>query len=146
LLEYYQGIMVLTTNRVSTLDSAFKSRIHLAIKYPNLDATARRQLWQTFITHEYKRQMPRWMSEEYLDELSQEELNGRQIKNIVRTANALAAADSSDIRAEDISISLNAIKDFDRDFAQESDRGQEEPLAHDVFAPPEHRAKRRRLD
>jgi AAA+ superfamily predicted ATPase len=146
LLEYYQGIMILTTNRVSTLDSAFKSRIHLAIKYPNLDATARRKLWQTFITHENQRPMPRWMTKEDLDKLSQEELNGRQIKNVVRTAKALAEADSSDIRAEDINISLNAIKDFDRDFAEESERGQEEPPAHDVFAPPGHRTKRRRLD
>ncbi|KAK4150084.1 hypothetical protein C8A00DRAFT_37317 [Chaetomidium leptoderma] len=35
-LEYYSGILFLTTNRVGTLDEAFKSRIHLSLYYPPL--------------------------------------------------------------------------------------------------------------
>ncbi|KAK4041601.1 hypothetical protein C8A01DRAFT_34325 [Parachaetomium inaequale] len=35
-LEYYNGILFLTTNRVGTLDEAFKSRIHLSLYYPPL--------------------------------------------------------------------------------------------------------------
>jgi hypothetical protein len=35
-LEYYNGILFLTTNRVGTLDEAFKSRIHLSLYYPDL--------------------------------------------------------------------------------------------------------------
>ena len=33
LLEYYKGVMFLTTNRVSAFDAAFQSRIHLTINY-----------------------------------------------------------------------------------------------------------------
>ncbi|KAF2800360.1 P-loop containing nucleoside triphosphate hydrolase protein, partial [Melanomma pulvis-pyrius CBS 109.77] len=38
-LEYYTGVLFLTTNRVGTLDEAFRSRIHLSLLYPaiNLD-------------------------------------------------------------------------------------------------------------
>src|SRR6266487_4835165 len=35
-LEYYEGIMFLTTNRVQTFDDAIASRIHLMIKYESL--------------------------------------------------------------------------------------------------------------
>jgi hypothetical protein len=36
-LEYYSGILFLTTNRVGHLDEAFKSRIHVSLYYPRLD-------------------------------------------------------------------------------------------------------------
>jgi len=49
LLEYHQRVMFLTTNRVTTLDEAFKSRISIAIKYRDLDKDARRQVWQNFL-------------------------------------------------------------------------------------------------
>ena len=35
-LEYYDGILILTTNRIGTFDEAFKSRIQLALHYPPL--------------------------------------------------------------------------------------------------------------
>jgi SpoVK/Ycf46/Vps4 family AAA+-type ATPase len=49
LLEYHQRVMFLTTNRVTTLDEAFKSRISIAIKYRDLDKAARRQVWENFL-------------------------------------------------------------------------------------------------
>lgn len=33
-LEYYAGVLFLTTNRVGSIDQAFKSRIHLSVYYP----------------------------------------------------------------------------------------------------------------
>ncbi|KAJ3544217.1 hypothetical protein NM208_g3182 [Fusarium decemcellulare] len=38
ILEYYNGILFLTTNRVGTLDEAFKSRIHMSLYYPPLNS------------------------------------------------------------------------------------------------------------
>ncbi|RYP67690.1 hypothetical protein DL771_007097 [Monosporascus sp. 5C6A] len=35
-LEYYSGILFLTTNRVGALDEAFQSRVHLSLCYPHL--------------------------------------------------------------------------------------------------------------
>ena len=50
LLEYYEGILFLTTNRMGTFDAAFKSRIHLAIRYYPLSFETRRDLWRSFIS------------------------------------------------------------------------------------------------
>jgi len=39
ILEYYTGILFLTTNRVGTFDEAFRSRIHMWLYYPPLDSS-----------------------------------------------------------------------------------------------------------
>lgn len=49
ILEYYEGIMFLTTNRVQTFDAAFQSRIHISLEYPELDKPARKAIWQDFL-------------------------------------------------------------------------------------------------
>jgi len=45
LVEYFKGVLFLTSNRVDSLDPAFKTRITLALKYDALDLEARRQVW-----------------------------------------------------------------------------------------------------
>ncbi|CAH0003988.1 unnamed protein product [Clonostachys byssicola] len=45
-LEYYNGLLFLTTNRVGQIDSAFKSRIHLSLYYPPLDKTQTRDIFK----------------------------------------------------------------------------------------------------
>ncbi|KAI1291191.1 P-loop containing nucleoside triphosphate hydrolase protein [Xylaria venustula] len=48
-LEYYRGVLFLTTNRVQAFDSAFLSRIHVALHYKNLRDEDRERIWaQTF--------------------------------------------------------------------------------------------------
>ncbi|KAH7320651.1 hypothetical protein B0I35DRAFT_427533 [Stachybotrys elegans] len=45
-LEYYNGLLFLTTNRVGAIDEAFKSRIHLSLYYPPLDKTQTRDIFR----------------------------------------------------------------------------------------------------
>lgn len=45
-LEYFQGIIFLTSNRVSVFDLAIKSRVHLALQYQPPNRASRRQLWR----------------------------------------------------------------------------------------------------
>ncbi|TVY25298.1 26S proteasome regulatory subunit 4-like protein [Lachnellula hyalina] len=106
-LEYYRGVMFLTTNRVSTIDSAFESRIHLAINYPNLDFQSRLQIWQTFIrpchdTSQYSSKM----NDKDLERLAKNEMNGRQIKNVVKTARLLAKQKNIPLAVEHIEMVL----------------------------------------
>lgn len=110
--------MFLTTNRIMNFDVAFKSRIHLAIKYPGLSASSQRQLWMTFITNNFKRPEPSWLTAELLDDLETKGLNGRQIKNAVRTAMSLAIGAQRELEPEDIWTSLQAMEDFERDIAE----------------------------
>ncbi|KAI8624214.1 P-loop containing nucleoside triphosphate hydrolase protein [Xylariaceae sp. FL1651] len=89
-LEYYAGILFLTTNRVNTFDDAFKSRIHIPIRYTDLSPSSRLQIWRNFCSR-----VPGGVDidEAGLRTLSGHDLNGRQIKNVVKAAESLAAFD-----------------------------------------------------
>lgn len=45
-LEYYTGILFLTTNRVGTIDEAFRSRIHMTLYYPPLNISQTKAIWE----------------------------------------------------------------------------------------------------
>ncbi|KAI1276462.1 hypothetical protein F5Y07DRAFT_366793 [Xylaria sp. FL0933] len=44
-LEYYRGVLFLTTNRVQAFDGAFLSRIHVSLHYKNLRDEDRERIW-----------------------------------------------------------------------------------------------------
>ncbi|KAK5101277.1 hypothetical protein LTS08_004884 [Lithohypha guttulata] len=48
LLEYYQGVLCLTTNRSEEIDVAFHSRIHISLPFPDLTEGNREQIWRHF--------------------------------------------------------------------------------------------------
>lgn len=48
-MEYYHGILFLTTNRVGIFDEAFTSRIHLTLHYPDLDEKQTVEIFKTNI-------------------------------------------------------------------------------------------------
>ncbi|MCJ1385816.1 hypothetical protein MMC17_008940 [Xylographa soralifera] len=89
LLEYYQGIMFLTTNRVEALDPAFESRIDVAFNYEELSVASRRQIWCNFVMRLPEEE--REIDGNDFDTLANIPLNGRQIKSAVKTAQMLAA-------------------------------------------------------
>lgn len=91
-LEYYDGILVLTTNRVGTFDEAFKSRIQLALRYPNLDEEQRQEIWRNFfyMLRRTKERVDFDDLEMNIEKLAAVEINGRQIRNAVTTARHLA--------------------------------------------------------
>lgn len=107
MLEYYRGILFLTTNRVSVFDAAFQSRIHLTLHYQRLDKVARRKVWQILL--ERARAYP-GISEEDLDILAEEQLNGRQIKNAVKGAKLLAIADDIALNVDHIKLVLRVMR------------------------------------
>ena len=49
ILEYYEGVLFLTTNRVDNIDAAFQSRIHISMQYDELSLSARKQVWSNFL-------------------------------------------------------------------------------------------------
>ena len=85
-LEYYSGILFMTTNRVRTFDDAFKSRIHVPLKYEDLPAESRLTVWRNFLG----KVEGTAVDEGEMRQLAEGRLNGRQIKNVVRTAKSLA--------------------------------------------------------
>jgi len=86
-LEYYEGILFLTTNRIDNIDAAFQSRIHVSLAYPDLSLESRRHIWQNLT----KQLIMQGWGERDLDEVAEIELNGRQIKNVLKSAALLSA-------------------------------------------------------
>ena len=138
-LEYFQGILFLTTNRVEvgrhspivvsvlswiqltdvcqTFDDAFQSRIHIALRYDGLDLKAKNTIFKLFIERvrvlEKIDLMP--FTEEDFDALARYDLNGRQIKNTVRTAQALAINKGEPLSMDHIRQVVEVQMSFDRD-------------------------------
>lgn len=97
IVEYHPGILFLTTNRVRTLDPAFESRITMAMRYKALDKEARIAIWR----NQLEALSADLVSDgiDY-DELAEEPLNGRQIKNTVRLSLGLATDQGSHLTQE----------------------------------------------
>jgi hypothetical protein len=88
LLEYYEGILFLTTNRVENMDAAFESRIHLSLQYHDLDVDSRLHIWKTFLGRAGGMSN---FSVEQINGLAAHDMNGRQIKNVLKAAQLLAS-------------------------------------------------------
>ncbi|KAF1351393.1 P-loop containing nucleoside triphosphate hydrolase protein [Delphinella strobiligena] len=83
-LEYHEGIMFLTTNIVQNFDPAFQSRIHISLDYPELSSESRLKVWENFLKqHDISQAKAR--------DHPPKNPNGRQIKNILKTAQLLAS-------------------------------------------------------
>ena len=85
LLEYFQGILFLTTNRVETFDDAFQSRIHVALRYEELSTKAKKEIWKMFL--EKVRVMEGvetvGFKEADFDALARRNINGRQVRYLL---------------------------------------------------------------
>ena len=122
ILEYFERTMILITNRVQTIDAAFKSRIHLSLRNPPLSAKSSSRHWETFILKSTKQRCFRWLDAKFLKKVSAADINGREIKNIVRVAHALAINDKQSINTRDILHALQYLMDFERDFSKASNK------------------------
>ncbi|KAI0490039.1 hypothetical protein F4859DRAFT_523833 [Xylaria cf. heliscus] len=108
-LEYYNGLLFLTTNRVGTIDEAFKSRIHMSLYYPPLDKTQTRDIFRLNIArlreieaqrHEMTGEPPLVIQESQIIDFAGRHFednarstgcwNGRQIRNAFQIASSLA--------------------------------------------------------
>lgn len=138
-LEYYDGNMILTTNRVQTFDPAFQSRILISVDYKELTVESRRTVWANFLKqHDHtqtaarakvltsnddndenndngeelrkqhlSRTLPHEISDSDLDHLARTlTLNGRQIKNVLKTAQLLALRRGEGLNKDHIKLVL----------------------------------------
>ncbi|KAI1811024.1 P-loop containing nucleoside triphosphate hydrolase protein [Poronia punctata] len=127
-LEYYSGVLFLTTNRINSFDLAFQSRIHLALKYHGLDAHSREKLWKLFLKRTSNFNEDEWPAE-VLQELAAADINGRQIKNTVRTAHTLALAEKEKLGVGHIRDVLDTVREFQEDFNKTTQAAENLTLA-----------------
>lgn len=114
-LEYFEGIMFLTTNRIESFDRAFKSRIHLTLHYPQLNPESCGKVLRNFLARADVDVSPELLLDgaEQIDSIMNGKLiNGRQIKNAVHIANSLAVSQGVKLGLRHLELALSAIDDL----------------------------------
>jgi len=114
-VEYYRGILFLTTNRIKTFDPAFLSRIHVALHFQELSKSAKAQVWRSFLSKVGVSSTD--INDEMVAKLAERNINGRQIKNVTRTAHSLALSRGEKLTFAHLARSLNAMEEFSAEFA-----------------------------
>ena len=108
LLEYFQGILFLTTNRVETFDDAIQSRVHVALRYVELDSKARKEVWRMFV--EKCRAVEGVDTVVFKDSdfesLARKTMNGRQVRHISPLCYDDTVSDIYDSRLRTSSVPL----------------------------------------
>ncbi|KAF7901102.1 hypothetical protein EAF00_003323 [Botryotinia globosa] len=126
MLEYYSGILFLTTNRVGAIDDAFRSRLHLTLYYPKLTKKQTKKIFMhnfariadinkdrkgkellEFDYEKSKKSIINWA----IKTRKSLEWNGRQIRNAFQTVLAL-----SEFRAKTSSIESKILTVTKEDF------------------------------
>ncbi|GAA6041757.1 hypothetical protein JCM8097_008316 [Rhodosporidiobolus ruineniae] len=137
MLEHHSGVLFLTTNRIRSIDEAFLSRFSLAITLPALDKSSRKLIYSHFLAlagvgiegaRESATAAPNDgksnISAKYLDKIAgYAGFNGRQIKNIVRTAQSLALSQSAPLTETQLNVVIKTAQDFQRDLDEADEKG-----------------------
>ncbi len=114
LLEYYNGIMFLTTNRGNNFDPAFRSRVTLAIHYKRPTQEGRFTIWTNLLKNRGLE-----FSTAEIEALASVDINGREIKNAINSAGALAAEDGLEVNVSHIREILECQATFDKEVKAE---------------------------
>ena len=120
-LEYHDGILILTTNRLRNFDIAVQSRVNLAIKYNSLSDEQKKTIYRNFVNQlneenaDDKEDLLRFV-EDTKDESPFRLLNERQIRNVLFSAASLAHAEPDKrLRREHIEKILRETIKFQQD-------------------------------
>lgn len=161
-LEYYRGVLFLTTNRVESFDPAFTSRIHVALHYKRLGDADRARIWannfdrlerdsagKVYVTPSAREMV---FDQRNNGEVNHLRWNGREIRNALQTAVALAETEALDDGLEKVSIGARHIRQvvkmsrgfkeylikrrgYDSDDEEEGEEEEDEEDGEDVREP-----------
>jgi hypothetical protein len=131
------GILILTSNRVATFDEGFKSRIQLALHYPKLSKTSRRKVWQNFVVRLSgdpiaKKEIDIADLHANLGELSEFDLNGREIRNAINVARPVAASEARKVDFNCLKKVIKVQERFDEYIKEINEGMDDEHVAREV--------------
>jgi hypothetical protein len=112
LLEYHNGVLFLTTNRVKKIDPAFYSRISVALHYKSEGKALK--VWQNLLK-------AAGLDPSWAFDLFEYDVNGRQIKNAIRMAMTLAKSKDRDVNVDDLKRACQATLKFEAEMKIEHD-------------------------
>jgi len=121
-LEYYEGILILTTNRINSFDVAVQCRVHLAVKYQNFNETQISEIYTIFLKQirdddniEDWDSILSWIKVESRSS----KFNGRQIRNIVAAALGLARAERKKLNSEHLDQIVRKTIEFHEELGEQ---------------------------
>ncbi|KAI1334078.1 P-loop containing nucleoside triphosphate hydrolase protein [Xylariaceae sp. FL0016] len=127
-LEYYRGALFLTTNRVQAFDSAFTSRIHVALHYKALTDADREKIWLNSFERLERDSGGRVQVSAYTRDYAYQSRdiaglrwNGREIRNALQTAVAMAETEALEDGQEKVMVNdkhLRSVVKMSRGFKQ----------------------------
>jgi len=112
LLEYHQGVLFLTSNRVKSFDEAFHSRISVALHYEALDKESRSKVFENLLA-------AAGISGLDTNKLGSYELNGRQIRSTIRLAQSLAFSEGVPVTMTHVERTVDIARQFQEDLASD---------------------------
>jgi AAA+ superfamily predicted ATPase len=112
-LEYFQGIIFLTSNRADGFDPAMKSRIHLALAFSPPTQQMRRILWKR-VLEDVPPEEVGFDVDKALALLQGCQMNGREISNANNTMRNLGREEGGKVTLEHVQTMLQVWAAFDR--------------------------------
>lgn len=119
LLEYYEGVLFLTTNRGDNIDAALMSRVTLGLHYTAPTNDGMKQIWTNLLNNA---EIP--FNDIDLDLLIGFNVNGREIKNSINSARALAMNDNVSPTVAHVAEILRVQRSFFDDLKRNSGKAR----------------------
>lgn len=123
LMEYYNGILFLTTNRGDNFDPAVLSRVTLALHFKKPTHEGRTTIWRNLLENAEIN-----VTEKDLANLADLDINGREIKNAINSSQALANADGTAVTYHHIRELTDAQALFAQEVKRDDDASPEAGL------------------
>lgn len=112
-LDYNNAIIFLTTNRLKNIDTAVKSRINLLLNYKVMPKKDKKDVWSKLLT--------KWkidLSTNTIKELSAYDINGREIRNFIKTVMAIHKEEKKDVTDDSFLTCMKNIHQITNDYDQ----------------------------
>ncbi|GAW12968.1 hypothetical protein ANO14919_023430 [Xylariales sp. No.14919] len=141
-LEYYRGILFITTNRAAAIDPAFKSRIHLSLQYPDLSRDSQKEIWRNLLGRSPGKRAG--FAEDDFAAFTENTMNGREIKNAVKLAHLLASRRKEPLMPVHVKDVLGALYDSAEELRRKTLASNRESLGRrwSRFAPGRRQGRR----
>ena len=107
-VEYFKGVLIMTTNRVKAFDPAILSRIHHAVDFEETSPDQETRIWRSWsnrlkelklTTKNSATKIDKWI-DSTMKSRKREVLSGREVRNVFNVAQALSYKDGSSMKIE----------------------------------------------
>jgi SpoVK/Ycf46/Vps4 family AAA+-type ATPase len=132
-LEYFSGIVFLTTNLLRSFDKAIRSRIHLALSFDPPTRNARALIWTQYLKKIPASDIDVPSIGEAVEALETRLLNGREILNALNMARTIARFQGNKLQLQHLEGVLEVRDAFDKRIRDEA-RALTNPGQSDVRA------------